>query len=77
MTVIVKGLRDALIEVGASSEKADAAEAVVAVGHVATKADIAELRAEIANLKAELYRGMWVQAGVIVGAVVALLKLLP
>jgi hypothetical protein len=89
MTVIVKELRDALVEAGASSEKADAAaEAVAAIEHVATgqdiaglrtelKTDIAGLRTEIAGLKAELYRAMWLQAGVIIGSVVALIKLLP
>lgn len=43
---------------------------------VATKEDIANLREEIANLRAEIYKAMIIQAGVIIGAVVALLKLL-
>ena len=66
------------------------AEAVVAsVGeamgeNVATKADMAEIRAEIAGLKADvasdfkvLYRHLWVMAASIVGVTVALVKLIP
>ena len=64
------------------------AEAVVAtVGeamgeNVATKADMAEIRAEIAGLRAEvandfkiLYRHLWILAASIVGVTVALIKL--
>jgi len=57
-------------------------------GNIATKADVgevraemqamkAELRTEMQAMKAELYRALWVQTGVIIGAVVALVKLLP
>ena len=66
------------------------AEAVVAtVGdamaeNVATKADIAEIRTEIAGLRADvaidfkvLYRHLWVMAASIVGVTVALVKLIP
>ena len=66
------------------------AEAVVAtVGeamgeNVATKADMAEIRAEIAGLRADvasdfkvLYRHLWIMAASIVGAAVALVKLIP
>lgn len=66
------------------------AEAVVAtVGeamgeNVATKADMAEIRAEIAGLRAEvandfkiLYRHLWILAASIVGVTVALIKLMP
>ena len=66
------------------------AEAVVAtVGeamgeNVATKADIAEIRVEIAGLRADvagdfkvLYRHLWVMAASIVGVTVALVKLIP
>ncbi len=78
MTIIVKELRDALVEAGATYEKADAAAAaVVAIEHAATKQDITSLKSDIAELKAEIYRAMWVQTGVIIGAVVALIKLLP
>lgn len=78
MTFLVKELRDALVEAGAIYEKADAAAAaVVAVEHAATRQDITSLKSDIAELKAEMYRAMWVQTGVIIGAVVALIKLLP
>ncbi len=66
------------------------AEAVVAtVGEamgekVATKADMAEIRTEIAGLRADvasdfkvLYRHLWIMAASIVGAAVALVKLIP
>lgn len=66
------------------------AEAVVAtVGdamaeNVATKADIAEIRTEIAGLRADvaidfkvLCRHLWVMAASIVGVTVALVKLIP
>ena len=46
-----------------------------------TKSDLNELRlatrADISELRAEMYRAMMLQAGVIVGATVALIKLLP
>lgn len=52
--------------------------------NVATKADIAEIRAEIAGLGADvagdfkvLYRHLWVMAASIVGVTVALVKLIP
>ena len=53
---------------------------------LATKADIARLEADITRIedkletkadKADLYRALWMQAGAVVAAVVALLKLLP
>ncbi len=66
------------------------AEAVVAtVGeamgeNVATKADMAEIRAEIAGLRADvasdfkiLYRHLWIMAASIVAVTVTLLKLVP
>ena len=47
----------------------------------ATKADIDRLeaatKADIAALEARMYRALWMQAGAIVAAVVALVKLLP
>ena len=42
-----------------------------------TKADIAELRAEIAGEFKGLYRHLWVMAAGIVGVTVALVKLIP
>jgi len=48
---------------------------------LATKADLREQRlagqSDLGEFKAEIYRAMMVQAGVIVGATVALLKLIP
>ena len=34
-------------------------------------------KTDIANLRADVYRALWMQAGIIVVAVVALVKLLP
>ena len=52
MSVIVSEVYDALLEAGASEEKAMAAAAAFpAGGHVATKQDVLELKAEIAVLK--------------------------
>jgi len=51
---------------------------------IATKEDIANIHKEIANihreianLRAEMYKAMIIQAGVIIGAVVALIRFLP
>jgi hypothetical protein len=41
------------------------------------KADIARLEIRLGEFKTELFRHMLVQTGVIVGAVIALMKLLP
>ena len=59
MSLIVSEVYEALIEAGASDAKAKAAAGAIPVGaHLATKEDIAELRAElkedIAELRAEL-----------------------
>jgi uncharacterized membrane protein YqjE len=75
MTVMVKELRDALIEAGASPEKADAAAAAVlerqeALDRLATKTDLAEL-------KADIFRLLMVHGLAIVVATVSLVKLLP
>ena len=47
---------------------------------VATKTDIAEvkadLKADIANLKAEVFRALWIQGGGIVALIIGLTKLL-
>ena len=45
-----------------------------AVGDLVTRDN---LRAELANLEGRLYRVLLVQAGVIIGAVVALIRLIP
>lgn len=51
---------------------------------VATKTDIADLKTDIAgletkiaNLRADISRVLWMQGGIVIGAVVALVKLLP
>ena len=52
MSIIVSEVYDALLEAGASESKAKAAAAAIPVGeNLATKEDIAELKAE---LKAEI-----------------------
>ncbi len=47
---------------------------------LAAKADViavrADIRADIAGLEARIYRTLWIQAGAIVGVVVAAVKLL-
>lgn len=48
-----------------------------AVGDLATRADLAALRTDLAALRADLYRALWIQGGVIVGVVVALVRLIP
>ena len=48
--------------------------ATEAVGDLVTRED---LRAALAELRADLYRMMLIQAGVIIGTVVALLRLIP
>ena len=74
MTTIVKELRDALVDAGASPELAD--EAAAAVVDSAARSELAT-KGDIAELKAELYRAMLIQTGVTIGAIVTLLKLLP
>ena len=44
---------------------------------LATRTDIAGLRTEVADLKAEMFRFMMLQAVAIVGLTVTLIKLLP
>ncbi|MCY3591659.1 MAG: hypothetical protein OXH32_08540 [Acidobacteria bacterium] len=52
-----------------------------AVGDLATRADLraglTDLRAELATLRSDMYRALWIQGGVIIGAVVALMRLFP
>ena len=52
MSVIVSEVYDALIEAGASEEKAKAAAGAIPIGQqLATKQDIADLKAEITVLR--------------------------
>ncbi len=69
----------ALKEAGADERLAEAVVATVgnAMGeNVATKADIAAVRSDIAALEARLYRHLWIMAAGIVGLTVALVKLI-
>ena len=68
----------ALREAGADEALAEAVVATVgdAIGsNVATKADLAEVKAELAEMEARLHRHLWVMAAGIVGLTVALVKL--
>ena len=67
----------ALREAGFDEAQAEAAVAMVrdaVTEGVSTKAD---LKAETAALRTDFYRALWIQAGVIVAAAIALIKLLP
>lgn len=80
----------ALCEAGAAEPLAEAVVATVGdaiAGDVATKADIAEVRTEIAQVRAELkaeigglearlHRHLWIMAAGIVGLTVTLVKLI-
>lgn len=73
-----------LTRAGADPKLADAItdavrQAVEHGDHVTTdkfNAGLAEIRADITALEARIYRAMLIQAGAIVGAVVAILRLL-
>ena len=67
---MVSEVYEALIEAGASEAKAKAAaEAIPVIEQVAAKQDIA-------NLKAEVFKALWIQGAGIVVLVVSLTKLL-
>ena len=80
---------DAFRAAGVSDTQAKAAAAAVPLAQdLATKGDLAELSGslaerfagvekQIAGLRSEMYRALWLQAGAIVTVVVALVKLLP
>ena len=56
MSIIVSEVYDALLDAGASEAKAKAAAAAIPVGgHLATKDDIAQLKAELAGLKVAVF----------------------
>ena len=69
-------------ESGIPPAQADAITAAVAaaaeqdVGGVATQTDITAVRADMASLEARIYRAMLIQAGVIIGAIVGILRVL-
>ena len=55
MSIIVSEVYEAFIDAGATEEKAKAAAAVIPVGEqLATKNDIAEVKAEVSEFKAEM-----------------------
>lgn len=62
-------------EAGMDSRQAEVVVAAISrsAAELATKAD---LKAEIANLKAEVFRALWIQGGGIVALIVGLTKLL-
>lgn len=78
MSIMVTEIYDALIEAGASEQKARAAaQSVPFTEQLATKQDIAVLKTDIAELRAEMHKTALVTTGVTVGLVVTLMKLLP
>lgn len=78
MSIMVTEIYDALIEAGASEQKARAAAQPVPLAEqLATKQDIVVLKTDIAELRAEMHKTALVTTGLTVGLVVTLLKLLP
>lgn len=78
MSIMVTEIYDALIEAGASEQKARAAaQSVPLTEQLATKQDIAVLKTDIAELRTEMHKTALVTTGVTVGLVVTLMKLLP
>ncbi len=73
---VMRGLESAGVERRQAEAHAEAiaAAARVARSDLATKAD---LETRIAALEARIYRALWMQAGLVVAAVVALTKPLP
>ena len=70
MGIMVSEVYEALIDAGASESKAKAAaEAIPVSDQLATKADIAEVRIEIAAIEAKVWR-----AGVAIAALAVLLN---
>ena len=69
-----KRLRDA----GFDERQAEAAVSMVrdAAGadreQLATKADLAEVRADLAGLEARMYRALWIQAAALIGTQLAI-----
>lgn len=84
MAAMQKEIYDAFIEAGVSESRAKAAAEVMTeyrkTDEVATKADIADLRADfmvgIANLETRLTRFILVTNGIVIGLVVGLIKII-
>ena len=73
MSIIVSEVYDALLEAGASEAKAKAAAAAIPVAeHLATKEDIAELKAELKAEIAGLKVAMFTFGPLILGLLVKL-----
>lgn len=78
MSIMVTEIYDALIEAGASEQKARAAaQSVPLAEQLATKQDIVVLKTDITELRTEMHKTALVTTGLTVGLVVTLLKLLP
>ena len=77
MSVTTMELYEALIEAGVDEYKAKkAAAAVVSRGEAEKLTTKSDLKAEMGNLRAELYRAMSVQTLAIIAGVVGILQLL-
>ena len=73
MSIIVSEVYDALLKAGASETKAKAAAAAILVGeHLATKEDIAELKAELKPEIAALKVAIFMFGPLILGLLVKL-----
>lgn len=84
LTVNTLKFAKSLTEAGLSRETAEAVVQGVAeidASDLATKTDVslavADLRAEISNLRADIYNRLWAMGIGIVGLTVALMKVLP
>lgn len=76
MGVMSSEVYEAFVAAGAPKAQARAvAEAIPVSHHLATKRDIIEIKAEVANEFKTLYRWLWVMAASIVTLVLALGKL--
>ena len=66
-------------ELEAAGIQPEQAAAIANQLRVAAKPDLAEMatRSDIGDLRAEFYRALWLQAGAIIAATVALVKLIP
>ena len=76
MSHIVSEIYDAFRELGLGEAEA-AAAAIPGQRHVATKADIADLKADIAGDFQVLCRHLWIMGVGIVAAIVTLTRMLP
>lgn len=74
---IARSLTDAGLEQAQADAITNAVrQAAEAPANMATAIDVADIRTEMAAMEGRIYRAMLIQAGAIVGAVVAVLRLL-